>query len=267
MHSRPPRAFLCLTAAAALAAAGAAREEVIEVRSPDAVVSAPLHVANLNRLGAAALGGTPGQNSSFVNAFDRRLDTAYEAREPGPAAILIGFARPQALRTLRLPGAEAPFRWTLHAAASFRDLEDPTLLRELVPERPGRAAGAWDEVKLPGEPLHALRLTLIPAAGAHARLVECNLIGDQTLEALNLNPKSQYLTLNEATHLDVTGYFSGGETRTIRAPGLSWVVSPRTAARVVGNRITATRRGPLEVSVRLGKLLSPPFPFEAVEGD
>lgn len=266
-----PHGFSVLSLVALLAGVALAREEVFALRSPDAKVVAPLHVANLNRLGGAALAGTPGRNSSFVNAFDRRLDTAYEAREPGPAQLLLGFNRPQALRSIRVTVGEGGLRWKLEAAGSLRELEEgAATVREVVPERRAAAVTtgvAWDEAKLPPEPIAALRLTLTPSAGGAARLTECNLLAEQTLEAINLRPKSQYVPLNEPTALDVIGYFSGGETRPIRAPDLEWSVTPREVARIVSGRIVAKRRGPVQVTVRFGKLASPPLPLEAVEGD
>jgi hypothetical protein len=254
------------------AAVVAAREEPLDVRTPEEKVVAPFHVANMNRVGAAALAGTPGLNSSFINAFDRRLDTQYQAREPGAAQILVAFSRPQVLRSIRLLPGERAGSWSLHAGESLKALEAGEGLREIVPTQTIReAVGSfgWVEAKLPAEPARALRLTLTPAdPQSRAALRECNLLGEQTLEAINLKARSPYLELDEATPVEVIGYFSGGETREIRPGRLTWKVTPAAAARVVGsNRILAKRRGPIQVTAQFGTLITPTQPFEGVEGD
>src|SRR5688572_64471 len=103
MSSTPPlRRTLFLLCLLGAAAATAAKEEVIDLKSDDQVLVGPMNVAGLNRLGLAALGGTPGALGTFLTLFDRRLDTVYTAKEAGPAIINVHFRRPQTLHSVRL---------------------------------------------------------------------------------------------------------------------------------------------------------------------
>jgi hypothetical protein len=241
------------------------------VKSPDQRLVALLNVAGLNKLTLAAFSGTPSRSGGFLYAFDQRLNTSYEARDPGPATLDVAFARPQTLRSIRLALGDGRRQWSVAVADSQSDLETKGAgFRVLVPSRDRATPVDWDEVTFPApETVRALRLTVTPASERdHVVIREFNLTGEQTLESLSLGAASTALPLGEMVPLEVTGYYSGGSTRLLTGKALRWTITPDPAARISGqNRIVGRRKGPLQVTVSLGKLTSPPLPLEVVDGD
>src|SRR5688572_22259431 len=90
----------------------------VTLKSPEERLIAPLNVASLNRLTTAALGGTPSA-TGFIAAFDRRLDTQYEAKENGPAHLDVVFSQPQTIHSLRLLLGDGQYRWSFVTADSL----------------------------------------------------------------------------------------------------------------------------------------------------
>src|SRR5687768_8651693 len=110
---RPSLLTLALLAATTTALA---KEKQFELKSDDQLLVAPMNVASLNRLSLAALGGSPGTLGTFLPLFDRRLDTAYTAKEAGPATINVTFHRPQKLHAVRLLLGEGRYEWSVAVA-------------------------------------------------------------------------------------------------------------------------------------------------------
>jgi hypothetical protein len=259
--------FLLLATATVLPAG--ARDKV-EIKSPDQKVVGVFNVASLNKLGLVALSGTPSKLGGFLYAFDRRLDTEYVAKEPGRAHLDLAFAKPQALHSIRMLLGEGRGRWSLSSAESAADLENGRNTRELIPMRDRIGVGNWDEAKLPaGAPVRVLRLTIEPAEPkASVVLRECNFSGEQSLEAVSVKSASTAIQQNLQTPLEVMGYFSGGEQREITGKGLTWRIVPERAARMAQhNRILGLRLGPIQVSVQVNNLVSPPHLLEVVPAD
>jgi hypothetical protein len=267
---RVKRIAPCLLAAAALAAGGHAKEDTVSLASGDEKIRAPLRVGSLNRIGLAALSGSPGKIDGFLPAFDERPGTAYEAREAGPARIDIAFQRPQTLHEVRVLLDESAFRWSLAGADSLVDLENARgTFRVLAPEREAPAEG-WDQVRFAApQRVQALRLTVTPGRqGSMVVVREWSLLADQSLEALSILAPSTTVPLIRMVPLDVQGYFSGGATRLIRSKSVRWSITPSTAARVVSpNRILGRRIGPIRVAASLGEITSTPLNLEVVDAE
>lgn len=269
-------AFVGTALAFSAIAPSAAKQTPVSLKSVGERIVAPLDMASLNRLGMVALTGDPGKLGGFLPAFDRRLDTSYEAKEPGPAHIDVAFARPQMLRSIRLQFGDAPCEWSVAVAESGADLERLAEKPQyLVQPGTHSATLGWEEASLAGKdlasivPVKALRLTLIPRTkGGTVTLRDCFLNGEQTLEAVGINVKSAAVPLGENTPLEVVGFFSGGETRPVTSRAFQWTVIPSTSARLVGgNRLLGLRRGPMELRLQFDKLSAPPLPLEVVDGN
>ena len=257
-------------------AASAAKPSVVPLKSMEERIVAPLDLASLNRVGLVALTGTPSKLGSFLPAFDRKLDTNYEAKEPGPVHLDITFSRPQPLRSIRLLLGDTPCEWSLAVAESGADLErEAEKPRYLVAPGTGKAVLGWEEAQFAGkEPaenvsVKALRLTLTPKTkGGTVLLRECNLIGEQTLEAIGISIKNAAVPLGENYPLEVMGFFSGGETRPVTSRAFKWTITPTTSARVTGgNNLLGLRKGPMELRLQFEKLIAPPVPLEVVDGN
>jgi hypothetical protein len=272
-----PTRFLAIAAvpiALGVSGAYAARQAVMPLKSAEEKIVAPFDVASLNRVGLVALTGDPGKLGGFTPAFDRKLDTSYEAKAPGPVQINLAFSRPQPLRSIRLLLGETPCEWSLAAAESAADLERPDALRVLVAPGAGKLTQGWEEADLAGPlgkeaSVQALRLTLTPKTkGGSVTLRECNLIGEQTLEALGISVKTAAVPQGEPFPLEVVGFFSGGETRTVSSRAFRWTVTPSNSARLTGsNRLLGLRKGPMELRLQFEKLTAPPLPLEVVDGN
>jgi hypothetical protein len=251
-----------------------AKEKPLEFKSPDQRIEGLLNVPSLNRLGLAALSGTPSKLGGFLGAFDRNLETAYEAREAGPASIDLVFSRPQTLHEVRLLLGAGQYEWSLAAADSREDLEGTAATFRFLATARNKVAtkgtDSWDEVKLsPAVTARALRLRVVPAPGTEKVVVrELNLTAAQSLEAIFLKAASAAIPEGEQVPLEVTGYFSGGDTRPLAGKALQWTILPGPAARMTtNNRIVGRRKGPLQVSVRLDRFQSPPLALEVVDAD
>lgn len=279
-HATLPRFPARLLAALALAAscgmaslpprAARAKEAPLSLAGAEQQVLLPLDIAALNRLTLARLSGTPGKLGGFLPAFDRRLDTAYEATEAGTAVLDIAFARPQLLREARLRFGEGRYEWSLAGAASLAELErGGGEVRWLIPPRVREPATLWDEATFPPAGVQAVRLAVRRAAGEEpVTLVECNLLAEQSLEALGVRSAGPAVPAGQLFPLEVIGLFSGGEQRPLAGRGIRLHIAPPTAARVSNAlRIVGVRRGPFEVRATLGRLTSPPLPLEVVDAD
>ena len=242
-----------------------AAEKPLEVPHPDQPIVSSFNISNLNKVGEAALSGTPSKEAGFLYAFDRRLATVYAAREPGPAHIDVVFNRPRVVRNVRFLTPEGGYRWTLLAGGSFEELESGAPMVQALARGENRlVTDSWQDVKLPGDtPITALRLLVEPEEKTqHVRISELQLIGEQRLEAISLKSKSPAIDLNAEVPLELEGYFNGGETRLITSKKVRWTVTPSVMARVNSHqRIQGRRRGALHVRAGLGKLESPPLPL------
>lgn len=253
----------------------AAKQATVPLKSAEERIVAPLDVAGLNRLGLVALTGDPSKLGGFTPPFDRRLDTQYEAKAPGPVHLDLVFSRPQALRSIRLLLGETPCEWSLAVAESGADLERQAEKPEyLVAPGAGKSTLGWEEATLAKDPsatalVKVLRLTLTPKTkDGVVVLKECNLIGEQKLEALGISVKNAAVPLGEHYPLTVVGFFSGGESRTVTSRAFKWTVTPSTAARITGgDQLLGVRKGPMEVRLQFETLSAPPLPLEVVDGE
>ena len=263
--------FSLLALCLAVAAMACAREEEIELKAEDQMLIGPMNVASLNRLGLAALGGTPSSVGTFLPAFDRRLDTAYTAKEAGTAILDVTFHRPQTLHFVRVMLDEGRYEWSVASAETPEDLDRGAgTFRYVVTAQQTQSVGGWMEGKLISPTaVKALRLTVRPlSAQGKVTVKEINLVAEQKLETLSLKAPSHSIPIGEQVPLEVTAYFSGGETRTAKGKSLKWTVRPDVAARMTTSaRIVGRRKGPIEIGVAFGKLASPPLQLQVVEGD
>jgi hypothetical protein len=267
---RRATATMAVLAAASLTLGAAAKEAPVRIDSPDQKVVGPLNVATLNKFAGVALSGTPSKAGGFIYAFDRRLDTEYESKSPGDIHLDLAFRAPQTVHSIRLLFGEGRCQWALTAAESLTELEAGRGVQELVPLRDRLGPATWDEARLsPAKTVRVLRLTVKPAnPREHVILRECNLLGEQTLEAVSVKSASNAIQQGRQTPLEVQGYFSGGDLRPITGKGLTWKVVPERAARVVQhNRILGTRLGPIQVTVQVNQFVSPPHFLEVVAAD
>lgn len=259
------RAFAILLLLGGSMTPNLAAEKPLEVPHPDQPIVSSFNIVNLNKVGAAALSGTPSREAGFLYAFDRRLATVFTAREPGPAYLDVVFNRPRMVQNIRFQTPEAGYHWTLLAGDSVEELAKGAATVQTLARGENRLqTDAWQDVKLPKAiPMTALRLSVEPEDKTQrVRISELQIIGEQYLQAISLKSKSPAIDLNAEVPLELEGYFTGGETRLITSKNVRWTVTPTVMARVNGHqRIQGRRRGALQVSAGLGKLESPPLPL------
>jgi hypothetical protein len=248
-----------------------ARERPFELKSGDQRLIAPLNIESLNRLTRVALTGTPSELGGFLPAFDRHLDTSYKARTAGPASLDLAFRTPQMLRSLSLFPGDGRYRWSIAAADSNAELDAKTgSYRELMSERVGRELSSGYEVKLSSEtPIRVLRITMVPEnRESRVTIRDLLLVAEQSLESVAVEAPSRSAPLGDRFPLQVTGFFSGGETRELVGSGLDWTVTPSVYARVDRDtRLVARRRGSFSVSVRCDRFTSVPLTLAGIDGD
>jgi hypothetical protein len=231
---------------------------------------APMDLMSLARVNSVTLTGSEAKEASpALLAADGKADTAFEARQVGSAHVDVIFRRPQRLVNLGLMLGEGAYTWSVTAADTREDLEKggPSA-RVLVAPRARNPVESWERVEWPAAPVGALRIQVEPRNAAGSVVVREIAIGaEQRLSSLQVKAPRDWVARGDFLPLQVYGEFSGGALRKLERKEIRFVLAPKALGRMGQHqRLYGLRFGHLQVAAVYGKLVSPAFTVEVVEG-